>query len=181
MGDLNQLENALNKLKDIHMPAPEAWWQLALGWYLVIGIGIFLILFGILLWPRMRAWHQKKTAKKILKKSIQDETQRIEDHYTQTHDSLALVANLSTLLRRVSMTVFKTEQTQGLIQDAWLQFLDNTWQGNKPTPSFTSTHIAELLKTGAYRQQLGVNMQQDSEILFDICKKWLNMVVKQHV
>jgi len=184
MGDLNhlnQLDNALKQLKDIHLPAAEAWWHLPLGVWLLLGFIMIIFIIIILLWPRLSNWRQQRANKKSTLQAIQDELQNIENRYATNQNELALLTSLSILLRRVCITVFEKEHVEGLIQDAWLNFLDSTWQGNHPPLSFTSPTIAALLKTSAYRQALETDMQHDNQAFLHLCKQWLAMVVKHHV
>jgi len=184
MGGLNhpnQLDSALKELKDIHLPTSEAWWHLPWGMWLLLGLIIIIGIVTILLWPRLSAWHQQRGQKKSTLQAIEYELKSIENDYLNSHDERALLSALSILLRRVCITLFEKEHAEGLLQDAWINFLDSTWQGNQPSISFTSQNIAALLNTGAYRQTLDATMQHDSQALLHLCKQWLDKVVRQHV
>lgn len=86
--------NALEGLRDIHMPDPVSLWPLAPGWWLALlaaTAGALLIHFVL----RARRLSPKRAAL--------GELERLQEDYSSTGDITALAAGLSALLRRVSL------------------------------------------------------------------------------
>lgn len=167
--------DVLSQLKDIHMPAPEAWWHLPWGVWLLIAVLILVVLCFFLWRKPVKKHYQARKLKRDRQQAIQHEIQSIESHYRQTNDALSMVADISVLLRRVSITLFPDKHVEGLIQEEWLQFLDSHWK-TTPSMSFTSSAIAEVLSAGAYRKTADECFQKDAETLLKLSQKWLREV-----
>jgi len=172
---------ALAELNDIHLPASEAWWHLAWGWWLLlalcVGLAIGLWMARSYVW----AWYRKRLAYKALKHDIQSELAAMRQQYAQSHDGLALLRAISTFLRRVSISVFAREQSAGLIADEWLLFLDKQWGEEAQNECFSSEINANLLKYTAYKHEIDKNIQLDIEKLADLSEKWAMKVLKDYV
>ncbi|MDQ6952507.1 MAG: DUF4381 domain-containing protein [Mariprofundaceae bacterium] len=168
--------DALKQLKDIHLPAPEAWWHVPWGIWLLLGGVCLLMLLVVWAWRPLKQRYQVKKYKQARQDVIRQEIQAIEQTFEKTGDALAMVSAVSILLRRVSITVFKDEQVEGLIQSQWLAFLDRQWKKECPKGGFTADHIGTLLSTTAYQKTLDEHSQQDAEDLLDISKRWLHEV-----
>jgi len=168
--------DALKQLKDIHLPAPEAWWHLPWGVWLLLGCGCLLVLLMAWAWrPLQQRYHAKKH-QKARQDAIRQEIQQIEQDFEQTGDALSMVVAISILLRRVSITLFKDAQVEGLIQSQWLAFLDRQWKKECPKDGFSADNIGSLLSTAAYRKNLDEALQKDAVILLNLSKRWLHEV-----
>jgi len=172
---------ALASLNDIHLPAAEAWWHLAWGWWLLLGL---LALLGIGLWASwssLQAWRDKRRAYKALQADVQSELAAMRMAYAENHDERVLLGAISIFLRRVSITVFEGEKSAGLIADEWLFFLDQQWGDVAPKEGFSDKINADLLKYGVYKQEIDGNMQLNIEKLRDLSEKWAMKVLKDYV
>jgi len=167
--------DALKQLKDIHMPAPEAWWHLPWGIWMLIGLCCLVLLLFLLLRKPVKQGYQARKSKQARTQAIEHEIKSIEANYRQSGDALRMVAAISVLLRRVSITIFNDAHVEGLIQHEWLQFLDAQWK-HTPEISFTSETMADLLATVAYRKLGDENIQVDAEVLLKLSQRWLNEV-----
>jgi len=168
--------DALKQLKDIHLPAPEAWWHVPWGVWLLLGCGCLLVLLMVWAWrPLQQRYHAKKH-KQARQDAIRQEIQQIEQDFEQTGDALSMVVAISILLRRVSITLFKNAQVEGLIQSQWLAFLDRQWKKECPKDGFSADNIGSLLSTAAYRKNLDEALQKDAVILLNLSKRWLHEV-----
>lgn len=168
--------DALKQLKDIHLPAPEAWWHVPWGVWLLLGCGCLLVLLMAWAWrPLQQRYHAKKH-KQARQDAIRQEIQQIEQDFEQTGDALSMVVAISILLRRVSITLFKDAQVEGLIQSQWLAFLDRQWKKKDPKDGFSADNIGSLLSTAAYRKNLDEALQKDAVILLNLSKRWLHEV-----
>lgn len=165
-------QDPLQQLKDIHLPAPSPWWDLAMGWWMLLVFLLVALLFIVpKLWRKWQAWRKKRA----LNLAIDVEYQRICDAYAAHHQAQTLVADINTLLRRVALTVFPEQATAGLIGKDWLKFLDSVWQ-DKPSPSFVEQPFADALLHAAYQAESHMNEQQ-AQALCDLVKAWLKEVI----
>ncbi len=172
---------ALASLNDIHLPAAEAWWHLAWGWWLLLGLLALLAIGLWASWSSLQAWRDKRRAYKALQADVQSELAAMRMAYAENHDGLVLLAAISSFMRRVSITVFERETSAGLIEDAWLDLLDSQWGEAKPEQGFSHAVNANLLKYGAYQQKIDDNMQLNIKKLLDLSEKWAAKVVKDYV
>ncbi|MDQ6954710.1 MAG: DUF4381 domain-containing protein [Mariprofundaceae bacterium] len=171
----------MEKLKDIHLPAPEAWWYMAWGWYLVIGLLLLLLIGLYIALPHIKRWRKKNRGKQALKDDVQHTLLAMRTDYAKNHDGLALLGEISIFLRRVCVTVFEQDKHAGLIQDAWLIFLDEQWGSHKPTQCFADEPVAGLLKYGAYQPDMDETNLKHVEALLELSGKWVKVVLKHHV
>ncbi|MDX8397549.1 MAG: DUF4381 domain-containing protein [Mariprofundaceae bacterium] len=181
MQHVGGLEQALQALKDIHMPAVQPWWQFPIGIWLLIGFASVVVLLSVFAWPSLLGWLQQRRRKKGMCKLVQQQMQQIQEDYAESKDAVQLVAELSALLRRVSITVFEKEHVEGIIEEPWLQFLDSKWSENRPKQSFTHPSMADLLNTAGYRRNLSHEMLSAVSDLIGLCQSWLEMVEKRYV
>ncbi|MDQ6974550.1 MAG: DUF4381 domain-containing protein, partial [Mariprofundaceae bacterium] len=152
--------DALKQLKDIHLPAPEAWWHVPWGIGLLLGIVCLLVLLVMWAWRPFKQRYHAKKYKQARQDAIRQEIQKIEQDFEQTGDALSMVVAISILLRRVSITLFKEEKVEGLIQSQWLAFLDRQWKTECPKGRFTADNISRLLSTSVYQKTLDEDSQQ---------------------
>jgi len=181
MGGVNPLDQTLEQLKDIHMPAPEAWYHLPLGWWLVLGALLILAMMATIAWPHLKRRHQRTNQQRALRQSMTQALEKVERDYAAHHDAQVLLSSLSILLRRITITLFESQHTAGLIQTEWLQFLDSQWHGVKPSPAFSDEPFADLLTHAAYRPNVDENMNSRVEALLQLTREWVHHMVKAHV
>jgi hypothetical protein len=110
------MNNLLEQLHDIEGLDHISWWPLAIGWWIVIGLGI--VLMGVIIWfgvrrlAFMRSW-KNDTLKKLahLEKQLSDDTAR------------ASAITLSEYLRRIALKRFSRKECAGLVGNSWLKWL----------------------------------------------------------
>jgi uncharacterized protein DUF4381 len=105
-------------LRDIHLPDPISWWPLAPGWWLSLLLIIMLVIFVIYL---IRRYRNHKLSVLYLAKQ---ELEQIKVGFNLNQNKADLVKELSELIRRVSISVFRREESAGLTGQDWLAFLD---------------------------------------------------------
>ncbi len=144
-------------LKDIHLPAAIEWWPPALGWWLVLILGLAVLVGAI--WLVHRA--MRKTALKSAKKLL------LALQRNQDLNELQQLTELSMLLRRTSISLYPRSDTASLTGDAWLKFLDRSMQG-KPF----SEGVGQCLKDAHYRKFAPGTLELSE--LYRLCSDWLN-------
>lgn len=148
---------ALEKLRDIHAPAPVGWWPLAPGWYLLL-VMLILAVCGILFFVLRRVANSraKRQALQLLLS--------YEQQYQQVPNSQLTTAHVSELLRRVALVYFPREAVAGLQGEAWIMFLNNTSKGL----DFSKVYH-ELLEMPYQPKTSG-----DLQALFRLARTWIS-------
>lgn len=131
-------------LRDIHLPDPVSWWPLAIGWWLLIGITIILVMVTAVIVQRFIRQTLKKQAIKALKE--------IEIEFGKNNDATSALARISVLLRRIAVT--RNPKDAGVIGEAWLKLLD-------------SPHNLDLL-SAPYRSEV---TEEEVDQFFQLSKK----------
>lgn len=147
------------ELRDIHLPEPISWWPPALGWWLIAGSILFIIVAVFLF-----RYYQKKQA---LKKQVLAEFEIICTQYQQDKNDLSLLQSISTLLRRACISFYPRSEAASLTGDAWLDFLDST--GNEK--NFHS-EWGQAIATAPYLSE-NSHIDIDIEKLISLCDNWL--------
>jgi hypothetical protein len=155
------MNSMLSDLKDIHEPQAIGWWPPAIGWWiLAIAIPLLIILL-VWIYKRLTRKTAIKTATKILADLKQD----------KKRDNLALVGELSVLVRRVAISVAPRSKVAGLTGRQWLEYLDSSL---KDAPF--SKGIGQLLADAPYRKK-PVTEHELSQ-LFALCEDWFKIQAK---
>jgi hypothetical protein len=144
------------ELHDIHLPDANLWWPPAPGWW----IGLLLILLLILLLPRLLRWIRRKPVKRV---SLQ-QLETIRRQHKQGQSDGAVLAEVSSLLRRVTISYFGRASTAAITGEQWLRQL----QQLTPGAGFSAEQL-ELLVRERYRPQTDF----DIESLLLACERWL--------
>ncbi len=155
--------NLLAQLKDIHQPAAIGFWPLAPGWYIVIA---FIIMASIVLLHFL----YKRWLLRLHKRDILNQIDVLLSRYQHERTSDA-VAQLSVLLRRVSLDCFPRKEVAGLHGDAWLIFLEQHCPTNRQEKNLFTTGVGRLLISAPY--QSGTIAGADE--LFRLTKNWINV------
>jgi hypothetical protein len=107
----------LQKLRDIHYPAPIPIWPLAIGWYLLLGL--ILIALAALSFYFYRKW-----VKEHLKRVVLRRLQELQSQ--QNANGQNIYVELSMLLKRAALASYPRALVAGLHGEQWLSFLDKT-------------------------------------------------------
>lgn len=147
-------------LRDIHLPGAIAWWPPALGWWLVAGLllGLVLLLTGL-----YRRYQSRRLQREALRALVD-----IENKYAQEKNQQGLVRSLSIWLRRVSISRYPATNVAGLTGHGWLQFLDKSLIGTVSSEAF-STGVGQQLLSAPYQEGSAV----DGDQLLALCRAWL--------
>ena len=152
-------------LRDIHLPGDISWWPPAIGWWIVAGL---IILLGLVLYLLKRRRDRRKVAKAALMELVD-----IKMAYDKNLDAKSFVTNLSTLLRRVCITIFPNENVASIIGKDWLVFLDEciAQKGKSKEPLFTQQAAADLLNA-PYMKKIQ-HRDMNIEELYKISEVWI--------
>ncbi len=101
-------------LRDIHLPAEIGWWPLATGWWVAIALVTLLALAAVGFWLRERA--------KLRRLALQ-EISSLRRSYQDSGNGHAFLVGLSTLLRRVMLSVGQREHVAASNGQDWLAYL----------------------------------------------------------
>jgi hypothetical protein len=143
-------------LRDIHLPEAISWWPPALGWWLLLVL-IPLLIFGAWwLYKGLTRNTTVKSAKRLLATIKED----------QNTDDLQKIQQLSTWLRRVSISIAPRQNSAGLTGKAWLTYLDNGVDGSP-----FSEGIGQCLADVQFRQSAPADL--DITGLITLCETWL--------
>ena len=155
MPDVNSAaSSALLPLRDIHLPPSPGWWPPAPGWWLLTAL-LALLVFGLyLLMCRARRLGYRRQA-------LQQLTRLETDLQLPP---TALLAALSTLLRRAMLCAFDRRESAALSGEAWLTYLD---RGFQDAPF--SRGIGRCLDQGPYQRACDF----DRDALLALCRRRL--------
>lgn len=145
-------------LRDIHLPDAVSWWPPAPGWWV-------LVVLGLLAAARLALRYRALRPRRLALRQASAEFEAIRLRYRAGGDGARLTAELSVLLRRVSLSLRPREQVAGLTGRAWLAELDRGLGGN----GFRSGP-GRILADAPYRPG---PPRRNPEMLMELCEHWL--------
>ncbi len=150
-------------LRDIHLPAEPGWWPPAPGWWLLL----LILVTGIALvcWWR---WRQRRLKRSAIYMA-QAELDRLQVEFDQHRDSRRFVADVSILLRRMSISILPRADSASLTGEDWLSFLDLPFDDHP-----FSNGPGRILLDAPYRPQ---SESAELEPFVELCRRWLNQLV----
>jgi len=138
---MENLQEALKDLRDIHNPEAISSWPIAPGWWLT------LILLVIIIFVFIRLIRKHNTPK--YKKLAIQEYQNILANYQIQKNSHDTVNQLALLIRKALVAKDGNEKVAGLIGDEWLHYLDQ-----KSGTSLFSSGVGKVLVSGQYQKEI---------------------------
>ena len=113
----------LGDLKGLAIPEPVSNAPQTLGWWILLGLLLLgLLALGVLAWRRWRARRYRRegrAALRALERSLADPTRRRH-----------ALAQLPALVKRVALAAWPREAVADLTGEAWLDFLDRSYDGD---------------------------------------------------
>ncbi len=149
---MNQLE-----LRDIHLPEAALWWPPAPGWWFLLVVIVILIF--------ITPWLYRLIRRRSMKKRSSRTFSLIRKRFQQNADQRLLLADLSSLLRRVMMTYQGRQQIAGLTGDEWVKRMAEL----TGKPCFSEEQL-QLLSRGQYAREIKI----DHQALLKSCERWIN-------
>lgn len=151
-------------LRDIHLPGPVSWWPPAIGWWLLLGAAIAMVLATA--W-----WWRARQARRSAPASIaRRELAGLRAAWVAHADAGRLVTDLSTWLRRASMSMSSRQQAASLTGAEWWAFLDDI----AGQPVFGATD-GQLIAQAPYRKLAS----PDGERMLLLCERWLGAAARR--
>ena len=146
-------------LKDIHLPIEPGWWPPAPGWW-------FLLLFVVAALAFFRWWRWRQTQRRLSAIYMaQSELDKLQIEFEQHRDSRKFVADVSILLRRMSISVYPRTDSASLTGEDWLHFLDIPFDDHP-----FSQGPGRILIEAPYRRQTEAI---ELEPFVELCRRWL--------
>ena len=144
----------LTGLRQIHFSTPPDIWPLAWGWYVILGVVVFIAL--IIIYKKISSpfAYANREMKKIQKSAAEKQLKL-----------------LSQLLKRVAMARYGREAIAPLSEDAWQEFL------LAAAPNVLKPEQAHLLAYAIYNPKPEIPDKK----LYTTSQKWIEMVLKKHL
>ncbi len=150
-------------LRDIHLPDSVLWWPPAPGWWILLCLILIIVLSVFFIIRRRR--NNRVSAIYIAKQELS----RIENEFKSKQDKSILVKEVSELIRRVSISLFKRNESASLTGKDWLLFLDKL-NGDQ---SF-SNGIGKILIEAPYQAKPDYNEVK----LLELISSWIESAEK---
>jgi len=154
---MNDVETALEQLRDLHPPPVPGLWPLAPGWWILI----LVVLAGVT-WAAWLLWRRHRRS--LWRRGVLSSLDELEQSPRAQADPMWLVAEVSVLLRRVALIAHGRDEVATLSGESWLVFLDRTGGDAQFTQG-----AGRVLATGPYAR----HEKFDCEGLMSVCRRWL--------
>jgi len=159
--------NPLDQLKDIHLPEPVTFFPNAPGWWLLVIVSLALV--GYFIYRHYRYKH--------LIALIKPATQEVENLKKSTPSASSL-AQLSALLKRISLVYFPKAQVASLKGKQWLKFLNQDSQDPSKEQVTFGKNDGFMLTQLAYQKNPQID-PTDWRNLLHLSQRWINNIVQQ--
>ena len=157
-------------LRDIHLPDPVSWWPPAIGWWLIVVAAVVSVAVLLIWWRRRLAL---RAAPATLARA---DLLRLRTTWAQTQDAEWLVGEVSTWLRRVSMSLASRQHAASLTGNHWQNYL-NELAGEQ---IFDATDAALIIAT-PYRARPPAGADVNGEHLLTLCQRWLDAAARREL
>lgn len=142
---MNDLQDLLKDLRDIHEPEAISAWPPALGWWL---LPIVVVVMAYLFYR----WWKKSKIPNYKKLALQD-FKNIKNNYEISKNSQGVPGEIALLIRKAMVAKYGNQEIAGLVGDEWLLRLDTI----SKTDSFTQG-VGQCLLTAPYQKQSEVDI-----------------------
>lgn len=139
-------------LRDIHLPQAVSWWPPAIGWWILLILGL-LLMTAIVIWIR-------KLLQPKMNKSARAEMDNILLAYQQHQDDVKLLQQISAAIRRIGISYLRREDYAGMVGEKWYQQINQLVPGK----TFSESMIA-LLINAPYQKQPVLDKQLVQQLI----------------
>lgn len=152
----------LAQLHDIVYPEPVSWMPQTLGWYIVLGFIIVLVL-----WITYRIYKNRKVNR--YRKEALFQLDLIKNELSIPERRETAISQLPILVKRTVLSWAPREKVASLYGRQWLEFLDSTYK----TGTFMSSH-GEQLNNLAFRKPEKESVDSTfNDKLLDTISDWI--------
>ena len=148
-------------LRDIHLPEGVGWWPPAPGWWL---LPVLLLLGLVALWYSRLLYRRRRYSAVNMAKQ---ELAGIRSRYDTDRDAVHCARAISSLLRRVSISLFPRVESAGLTGKEWLEVLQ--------VEGHAGGNTSQLLLEAPYRHQVA---EAEVDALYGFCSDWLEQLTR---
>ncbi len=166
------------QLADIHLPESVSIWPIAHGWWILLGLFIFLCVL-IFLFSKENKKTKHQISPKQLKNLALKELSVIEENYQADNNPHESVKQLSIFLRRFALSHYHREQVASLADEQWLALLDEIFDASHKKQIFTS-EFSELLTKVPYQSTDTILDKETVNTLFTTTKKLVQNYSANH-
>lgn len=152
----------LANLRDIHLPDALSAWPPAPGWWILA----FLII-AMFCWTGWKLWQRHK--QRFLLRFTLNKITELETAYLEHQNSVLLLRQYSTLIRRVCLARFSRQKVASLTGNQWLDFLNQTTD-----KEFFDNDSGQLLINAPYMKDSSITSNIDQ--LTENLKSWIQAV-----
>lgn len=154
------MNDPLQELRDIHLPAFPDGWPLAPGWWVLLAVILVVIALGV--WAFRYYQELQYSAPRVALLELE----RLQGQYAQDHDAQGLIVGLSALMRRTAISIYPRQEVASLSGQQWLLWLDHHSDHDKPF----SQGVAKILADAPYQPTLG---EVDCDSVVQTCQQWI--------
>jgi len=116
----NNAANALQQLRDIHLPVSAGWWPPAPGWWLLAAAGLLCLVLAVRGWQR---WQQRNRRWQTVQRELA--ALRAQSK-TQLQNTPAWFSQLNALLKRAARDIYPLQSIAALSGNDWVAFLQHS-------------------------------------------------------
>ena len=164
-----EAEDPLSQLRDIHLPGAVTLWPPAPGWWLLLVL--FLIGLTFLYRKAIAAMIQRRKLASVLREldlSYEQYGQQLALNSDGNQAGLTLLAQINTILKRVTLVMFPDAHKGQISGTDWLVFLDSC-----DNTSVFSLGPGQVLADGIYRRTLDAEGDGDMGAIYNLSKTWI--------
>lgn len=163
---VNSAADALQQLRDIHLPESAGWWPPAPGWWLLAAVVLVCLVLAIGKW---RSWRRRNRRWQ----AVQQELMALRAQ-SQTQNSLAWFGQLNALLKRAARDSYPSQPVASMTGKDWIVFLQHTFMEKSGNTAVDAELIASLV-TACWQP----NSSCDPQHAVTFAELWLQKHKKQ--
>lgn len=162
------MENALPQLQDIHLPTSPGIWPLAIGWWILLTLIIFL---GVWLLLRIRRQAKLKKQRDMIFSLLDNLEKKLKEKPGND-----VIAEINTLMRQLAINYYPRNIIASLTGANWLDFLDLSGK----TKNF-SRGAGRILIDAPYQPEdhAGGLQNFNKDEFIPLIRRWVKRLIKK--